>query len=65
MNPSLAFEIVELALSLVKSQATGTIHQAATVAETLLMIIQKGAQAYQQHTGEALDPILIKTEAPI
>jgi len=28
------------------------------------MIIQKGAQAYQRHTGEALDPILIKTEAP-
>jgi hypothetical protein len=65
MNPNLAFEIVELALALVRSQVTGKVQQDATVADTLLKIMQKGAEAYQAHTGEALDPGLIRFEAPI
>lgn len=58
MNPQLIFDIIALALSLVRGQN-------ASVAGTLLQIIQKGAQAYQQHTGEALDPSLIKAEEPL
>jgi hypothetical protein len=58
MNTTLALEIVELALSLVQSKD-------ANVADTLVKIIQKGAEAYQQHTGEALDPSLIKAEDPV
>ena len=34
-------------------------------ADALLQIVQKGAEAYQQHTGEALDPSLIKNEEPV
>jgi hypothetical protein len=58
MNPQLIFDIIALALSLARGQD-------ANVAATLLQIIQKGAQAYQQHTGEALDPSLIKAEVPL
>ncbi len=65
MNTTLAFEIVELAVSLAKGQARGALQQDATIADTLLKIIQKGVQAYSQHTGEALDPSLIKAEDPV
>ena len=65
MNPDLAFEIVELGLSLARSQATGKVQQDASLADTLLKIIRKGAHAYQEHTGEALDPSLIKVEEPV
>ena len=65
MNPNLAFEIVELALSPGRSQASGKIQQDVTVADTLLTIIHRCAQAYQEHTGEALDASLIKAEEPI
>ena len=65
MNPNLAFEIVELALSFAKSQATRKVQQDVTVADTLLKIIQKGVQAYRDHTGETLDPALIQAEEPI
>jgi len=65
MNPSLAFEIAELALSLARRQAGGNVQQHATVVDTLLKIMQKGAQAYREHTGEALDPSLIRAEEPV
>jgi len=62
MNPNLVLEIVGLAVSLAKMQAGGKVQQDATVAGTLLQIIQKAVQAYQEHTGEPLDPSLIKAE---
>jgi hypothetical protein len=57
-------EIAELALSLVNNALNGA-QSSASVTSTLLQILQKGAQAYQQHTGEPLDPALIKVEGPI
>ena len=65
MNPNVAFEIIELALSLAKSQADGKIQQDANLANILVQIIGKAVQAYQDHTGEPLDPSLIKAEAPV
>jgi hypothetical protein len=62
MNPALAFEIAQLALSLL---APGQAHEDFQIEETLLEIIEKGAPAYQQHTGEPLDPSLIRAEEPI
>ena len=62
MNPHLAFEIVELAVSLAKTQASGTLQQDATLAGVLLQIVKKAVQAYQDQTGEPLDPTLIKAE---
>ena len=64
MNLDLIMEIAELALSLVNNALNGA-QPSASVTSTLLQILQKGAQAYQQHTGQALDPTLITAEAPI
>ena len=65
MNPQLVFDIVDLAVTVARNLATGTAQKDLFIEDTLLQIIQKGAEAYQQHTGEALDPTLIKTEAPL
>ena len=65
MNPALVFNILELALSLAKTQLGVKAQEDANIAETLLQIVQKGALAYRQHTGEALNPALIKTEEPV
>ena len=62
MNPNLAFEIVELALSLAKTQASGKLEQDVALAGVLLQIIEKAVHAYQDHTGAPLDPTLIKGE---
>jgi hypothetical protein len=48
MNPNLAFEIVELALSLTKTQASGKLQQDAALAGVLLQIIEKAAS---EHSG--------------
>jgi len=62
MNPNLAFEIANLAVSLAKTQASGKLQQDASLVGILLQIIEKAVQAYQEHTGETLDPSLIKAE---
>jgi hypothetical protein len=59
------FDIVELAVSLARIQAGGKVQQDASVADTLLKIVRKGAEAYQAHTGQALDPSLIQAEDTI
>ena len=58
MNPNVAFEILELALSLLKSPGANS-------AATLVRIVGKAVQAYQDHTGQPLDPSLIKAEDPV
>jgi hypothetical protein len=62
MNPNVVWEIADLALTLAKTQASGTVQQDAVLAATLLQIIEKAVQAYQDHTGEPLDPSLIRPE---
>ena len=62
MNTDIAFDIVELAVSLAKSQTSGDIQPDVTFGETLLEIIETATRAYEDHTGEALDPFLIKAE---
>jgi hypothetical protein len=64
MNTTLIFEILQLALSLAQSLMSGTAAPD-TTAQSLLDIVQKGQQAYQQHTGQPLDPSLIKVEKAI
>ena len=62
MNPNVAFEIANLAVTLAKTQASGNVRQDANVAGILLQIVEKAVQAYQDHTGEILDPSLIRSE---
>ena len=64
MNTTVAFELVELAVSLAKTLAGGKVQQDVTIAGVLLQIIERAVQAYQDHTGETLDPSLIKPEDP-
>ena len=62
MNPDVAFEIVNLAVSLVQALTTRKAQQDATLSSILLQIIARAIQAYHDHTGETLDPSLIKPE---
>ena len=64
MNLNLILDIAQLALSLVTNTVNSG-QSATSVTSALLQILQKGAQAYQQHTGQALDPSLIHAEAAV
>ena len=57
---TLLFEILQLTVSLMKNQTTGKVEGGATIAETLLSILKKANQAYQDHTGQPVDPSLIQ-----
>jgi len=64
MNVALIMEIAQLASSLVDN-ALEKGQTAASVTSVMLQIVQKGTQAYEQHTGETLDPSLIHAEATV
>jgi len=66
MNPALALlGVAELALSLAEARLDAETQQDAAIADVLIEIVRKGAEAYQQHTGEALNPPLIRPEPPM
>ena len=65
MIADIVFEIIELALSIAKDTRNRDIQHDLSVEETLVEIAQRTAQAYEQHTGEPLDPSLIRPEEPI
>ena len=62
MNPNVVWEIADLALAVAKTQASRKLQQDAELAAVLLQIIPKAVLAYQEHTGETLDPSLIRPE---
>lgn len=62
MTRQIAFEILRLALDVTKSQTDGKINQDAAVAAALIEIIRKAREADEAHTGELLDPSLIRPE---
>ncbi|PYR97096.1 MAG: hypothetical protein DMG15_29270 [Acidobacteria bacterium] len=64
MNLQLMFDIAKLALSIADTHLEGKDHDASVEAR-LVQIIQTGVRAYQQHTGEPLDPALINVEEPL
>src|SRR2546428_1992005 len=51
--------------SLVEVHAGQDVRPGSTTEEMLLEIIRTGIRAYEQHTGEPLDPALIRAEAPL
>jgi hypothetical protein len=59
MNTDVAIQILELVLSLFKS------NEQVAVAGILVQIVGKAVQAYQNQTGKAMDPSLIKAEEAI
>ena len=65
MNRSFVLEIAGLAVSLANLHLSGDSRQDLKIGDMLLEIIRMGVQAYEEHTGEPLDPALIKAEEPI
>ncbi len=65
MNIDLMLEILDLALAVANRQLHANVKGDPFFEDTLLEIIQKAAQAYQAHTGEPLDLLLIKAEDPV
>lgn len=62
MNIDMAFEIVHLAVSLVETHTNGSGHPVEEIGRILSKIERLAAQAYEDHTGEPLDPSLIHAE---
>ena len=65
MNAETAFEIIELGLHLVKAQSTGLVRQDVALADLAFQILEKGVQTYRDHSGQPLDPSIIKPENPV
>lgn len=60
MNANLIAQLVQIAIALAKTQLDG-----GSAAAVLLDIIRAGVQAYEDHTGQPLDPQIIKPEAGV
>jgi hypothetical protein len=62
MNAAIAVEIARLAMCIGKTVTTGKAHQDVDVSAILLQIISKATQGYEDHTGQKLDPSLLRAE---
>lgn len=60
MNTDIILELVDTAVALAQDQFSGS-----ELTRTLRDIIQRGVDAYDEHTGETLDPFNIKEEEAI
>jgi len=60
MNPEIVLQLVETAIELAQSQLP---HEDLTA--TLLDIVQKGADAYHEHTGEPINASMVGIEESI
>jgi hypothetical protein len=65
MTIDVAVQILELAVSLYRSQSSGAVQSDAALAQTLTDIERIAAQAHQDHVGRPIDPSLIKPETAI
>ena len=60
MNANLIVNLIDLAIALAQSQL-----DAGDAKQALVGIVRKGVRAYEDHTGEPLDPLLIQAEEPV
>lgn len=60
MTANVILEFVDLAISLIQTHLDGD-----EAARAFLDILTKGVHAYEDHTGESLDPSLIGAESRI
>jgi hypothetical protein len=65
MNSDLIVQILQLAASVIRGQTDVAVQHDANVAQTLVHIVQAAARAYENQTGQPIDPSLIKPEAPL
>lgn len=62
---ALIIEILGLAVTAWSQLATGGAKNTATLADTLVKIAQKASEAYTAHTGEPINPDLLKPIQPL
>ena len=60
-----AIQILQLAVSLFRSQSSGAVQSDAALAQTLTDIVRIAAQACRDHLGQPIDPSLINPETAI
>ncbi|HEY2383283.1 MAG TPA: hypothetical protein VGK48_19070 [Terriglobia bacterium] len=60
MNQNLILQLIEVAIALAQTQL-----EPGDTASTLAGIVQRAVAAYEASTGQPLDPLLIKVEAPL
>ena len=60
MTQKLILQLIEVLIALAQSQLSP-----GDAAATLVGVVQRGLSAYQTHTGQPMDPSLIKAEAPL
>ena len=65
MNLNRVAEIITLSRDLAQASLADNLQQEAAAAVILLQIIRKGIQTYQEHTGQPVDPSLVKVQAPL
>jgi hypothetical protein len=65
MNPQLLLSIIELAVSVIKSQTSTNVADKIDEATAIGRIVLAGRQAYQNQVGKPLDESLIKPEPPL
>ena len=65
MNLNRLREIVTLCGELLEASTGEGPQKETAVTVILLEMIRKGIQTYQEHTGQPLDPSLVKAEAPL
>lgn len=64
MNIDLAAQILDLAVLLVETAMHKT-KKPADPAVTLIGIVRKAVEAYEEHTGQTIDPSLIRAEGAL
>ena len=57
--------ILQIALNAAQGLTTGNVKGALATAQALEQIIQSAVSAYQQHTGQPIDPSLLQGISPI
>jgi len=67
MNLQLVMQMLDLIMTLVNAvvKKNGTGMDYAAVSGTLMLIVEKAYQVYQQHTGQPMDLSFIKGENPV
>ena len=59
---NLIVELADIAISLARSLGDGKIQDDAAIAKTLLDIVDRGIEAYNEHSGEPISLNLIRPE---
>lgn len=65
MNIALLLNIIELSLSVIKSQTSSNVADKIDEATAIGRIVLAGRQAYQDQVGQPLDESLIKPAPPL